>query len=279
MRGPNRAPGQAAVAPTTKERGVKVSIISYSFHGLQGAGQMDLFGYLESIRYRYGLDAADIWNETLASLDEGYLKKVKEGLAERELCLACLAVDGAHTWDPDPEARKALRKNALAHLRAAEFLGAKTVRIDVGGDKPEMSTEQLDWAVKCYKEYAQRAHDHGYMVGPENHYGPALVPENLERIRKAVDSPSYGVLLHLGRWAEGRQEEGDRLMAPWTFHTHVAWTDGGKCPEAGMLMLRQAGYQGYWGVEHGRGGNVEYAAAAVRLATVRNILERWHLEG
>ena len=39
---------------------MKLSIASYSFHGLLDEGKMDVFGYLETIRYRYGLDAADI---------------------------------------------------------------------------------------------------------------------------------------------------------------------------------------------------------------------------
>jgi hypothetical protein len=55
---------------SVKGRHVKISIISYAFYGLQGAGMMDAFGYLESVRYRYGLDAADIWNGTLASTDD-----------------------------------------------------------------------------------------------------------------------------------------------------------------------------------------------------------------
>ena len=84
---------------------MKISIISYAFYGLQKAGVMDIFGYLESCRYRYGLDAADIWNGTLASLDEDYLHRVREALDERELTLACFAVDGAHIWEDDPDRR------------------------------------------------------------------------------------------------------------------------------------------------------------------------------
>ena len=39
-----------------------ISIASYSFHGLLEAGMIDVFGYLESCRYRYHLDTADIWS-------------------------------------------------------------------------------------------------------------------------------------------------------------------------------------------------------------------------
>ena len=30
---------------------------------------MDVFGYLETVRYRYGLRTADLWNRTLASIE------------------------------------------------------------------------------------------------------------------------------------------------------------------------------------------------------------------
>ena len=73
---------------------MKISILSYSFRGLLGAGQMDVFGYLESVKYRYGLNAADIWagrhphmgaDGTLSETEEGYVRKVKDALEEREL--------------------------------------------------------------------------------------------------------------------------------------------------------------------------------------------------
>ncbi len=54
--------GQPALAqspaPSAKASGLvssKVSILSYSFLGLFKAGMMDVFGYLESCKYRYNL--------------------------------------------------------------------------------------------------------------------------------------------------------------------------------------------------------------------------------
>lgn len=253
---------------------MKISIISYAFYGLQKLGCMDAFGYLESVRYRYGLDAADLWNGTLASLEPDYLRKVREALDERELTLANLAVDGAHIWDPDPAVRERHYRYALANLEAAEMLGARTVRIDIGGQASEMSEEQFETVVSRYGEYAQRAYDGGYKVGPETHFGPALVPENMQRVYEAVASPAYGIMLHIGHWVDGREDEGDRLVAPWVFHTHVDWRITTTCLAEKMALLRDAGYEGYWGVEHHTGQN-EYAEVAVQVATVRAVLEGW----
>ena len=252
---------------------MKVSVVSYAFHGLKAEGMMDVFGYLESCKFRYRLDVADIWNGTLGSTEEDYVRKVRRTLDEREMPLVNLCVDRAHLWDPDPAQRERLHQNALAHLRAAEILGARTVRIDMGGRDGAMTQEQFDLVVERYREYARRAGDSGFMVGPENHFGPALVIENMERVYRAVDHPAFGVLLHVGHWEGIEEAEGDRRCAPWTMHTHVDARITAACLEERMRILLDAGYEGYWGVEHHSGKN-EYHEVAWQLAEVQRVLAR-----
>ena len=247
---------------------MKISIASYAFHGLLAHGQIDLFGYLESCRYRYQLDTADIWNGMLPDTSADALQRAKEGLQERDLTLVNLCVDGAHIWEEDPAVRDQNYQNALAYLHAAEVLGARTIRIDAGGAGEQFTNEQFDLIVMRYKEFAQRAYDHGYRCGPENHWGPEVVPENMRRICEAVDHPGFGLLLHF------RGNAGDSLMAPWAMHTHIAWNICEESLEPSMRMLRETGYQGAWGVEHHSSEN-EYARTAIQLAKVRELLARW----
>lgn len=248
---------------------MKLSIASYSFHGLLDEGKMDVFGYLETIRYRYGLDVADIWNGMLPTTDEDYIRKVREAMDEKELVLANFCVDDAHLWEDEPARRQANRQKALEWLKAAELLGAKTVRIDMGGKGEQFNDEQFDYVAKTFREYAARAADNGYRVGPETHWGPSLTVSVQDEMRKAVDHPGYGVLLHVRHWNGGREEEdrGDRLLAPWAMHTHVDARVAAEGPEAKMRMLRDAGYEGYWGVEHHSAKN-EYAEVAWQLAVI-----------
>ena len=44
---------------------MNISIASYAFYGLLKEGAIDLFGYLETCKYRYGMQTADIWNGML----------------------------------------------------------------------------------------------------------------------------------------------------------------------------------------------------------------------
>lgn len=247
---------------------MNIAIASYAFHGLLRAGKIDLFGYLESCRYRYDLRTADIWNGMLTSLDDDYLAKVKAGLAERELTLVNLCVDGPHIWEDDPAVREKHYQDALRFLHAAEVLGAQTIRIDAGVRADHFTDEQLDGIATRFREYAQRAYDHGYRVGPENHWGAEVVPENMQRLCQAVDHPGFGVLLHF------RGNAGDALMAPWAMHTHISWEITENSLTESLTALRDAGYQGCWSVEHHSGQN-EYSEVAIQLAKVGDLLGRW----
>jgi len=261
---------------------MKISIAAYSFHGLIGAGMMDVFGYLESCKYRYHLDAADIWNGLLGRdekvyLEEGFLKKVSEALAEREMVLANYHADGCHVWEDAPDARERNHRSALAHLTAARRLGAETVRIDAGGKGQTWTNEQFDLIAARFREYAAMAAEWGCRVGPESHWGPELVPDNMERLARAVDHPGFGILMHIGHWENAPEEEGDRRLAPWTAHTHVDARITRTRLESAIRLLLEAGYDGYWGVEHHSARN-EYAEVACQLAEVRRVLEKMRQE-
>ncbi len=242
-----------------------IAIASYAFHGLLREGVIDLFGYLESCRYRYDLRAADIWSGMLQSLDDGYLRKVRRALDERELSLENLCVDGPHIWEDDADVREQHYQKALRYLHAAEVLGAKTMRLDAGVREDTFTAEQFEAITARFREYAQRAHDAGFRVGPENHWGAEVVPENMVALSQAIDHPGYGVLLHF------RGNDGDALMAPWAMHTHFSWEICQSGLERSIALLRDAGYQGCWSVEHHSGTN-EYDEVAIQLAQIRRAL-------
>lgn len=259
---------------------MKVSISSYSFHGLLKEGRMDVFGFLESCRHRYTVDAVEIWNGTLGGrTDEEYLRAVREALDERDLTLASLCVDGAHLWEDDADAREENYRTALAYLAAGEMLGARSVRIDMGGKGTELTEEQFDYVVMRYKEYARRAGDGGYRVGPETHWGPSLTVDVQRKVHDAVDSPAYGVLLHVGHWHGGEAEAkaGDAMAAPWAMHTHVDARITAECLEEKLRLLLDAGYEGWFGVEHHTARN-EYREVEWQLAEIRRMLASLDLE-
>ncbi|WP_410767964.1 sugar phosphate isomerase/epimerase family protein [Fontibacillus sp. BL9] len=260
---------------------MKISLGGYSFNQLFLEGKMDVFGYLESVKYRYGLDAVDLWNAQIAVrttplltlADDSYLHKVREALDEKKLRLINLAVDTAHLWDPDPDMREALYQSALSHLKAAVILGAETVRIDTGGyGENEFSEEAFDWIVSRYREYCRIGRDYGLKVGPENHMGPSLVPKQLSRIAQAVDEDNFGILVHLDRWNEDK-ETGNEIVAPWVFHTHfdAATVASDDAAIKTVQMLQKYGYDGYWAIEYNAQSN-PYIEIGQVIGQVKKVL-------
>jgi sugar phosphate isomerase/epimerase len=265
----------------------RISILSYSFLGLFRAGKIDVFGYLESCRHRYGLDSANIWNGMLTSTNEDYLKKVREALDERNLSLCVLTSDDTHVWDPDPSVRAKNRANALANLNAARILGAEFMRLDAGGPAAndrtstaakEWSSEAFDGIVKAYREYAQYAADHGFKMGPENHWGPEGVWPNMQKLYKAVaPHPGFGLSVHMSQWQGTQQEKdvADRESAPWIVACHMDNTTCSGPLVEKMSLLRNAGYKGWYVVENHSNGQNEYFTTGLQVAQVRAVLQGW----
>jgi sugar phosphate isomerase/epimerase len=270
-----------AAGPDADGIPMRVSVLAYSFHGMLEQGAIDLFGFLETCKYRYHLRAADLWNGFLKSTEEGYLKQIREGLDERELVVPNLACDDCLIWADDQTEREKYHQNALAHLKAAKILGARFVRFDAGGPpegdrRLEWTDEEFDHILKRYREYAQYAYDNGFKAGAESHWGPEACWPSMQKLCKAVDHPGFAICCHISGW-KGTQEEkdlADRESAPWVAHTHIPWniTEGPLVEK--MNNLRNGGYQGYYSVEH-HSGKDEYAEVAVQLAKVRAVLQSW----
>jgi sugar phosphate isomerase/epimerase len=263
--------------------------MSFSVYQQVMAGTLDVYGYLEMVRYRFGLTSADIWNRMLvpdprgdiwarimAGIDEAYLANVRQALAERGMTIENIAVDGANLWDDDPEVRAANKQAALLHLELGSQLGARSVRLDTGGTKGqyEWTNEQFDWIAALYREYCVIAADAAMRVGPENHTGAATIPENIVRLCQAVDHPAFGVLLHLRRWKTDDPAAADAAVAPWAMHTHVtrALTLDGIYDA--MSALRDLGYNGCWSIEM---PTLRLTELEIWVAAVKDVFARWAL--
>ena len=275
---------------------MELSLCSYSFHHLLEAGKPDVFQYISDCQ-SLGCTQLDLWNGHLPSLldDEArppssftpdyaqlsaaeldYLAQVKDAAERAGLPFGCLAVDGAHIYEPSPEARQAQQVKAYRWLNIAGQLSPQQIRIDTGGS-PEMPDEVLEIIVRGYNDLIPRAAEKGMEVVMENHWGASRMPENVQRILGAV--PGLGLLFDTGNWPDDRREEGWALGARHARATHLkmyAFDEDGNettvdIPRA-MHMLQAAGYQGSWGIESVPRQGDEVEAARKSIALVRRVL-------
>lgn len=253
-----------------------VAIASYSFHTMKEQGILDVFGYLELLHSRYRVPNADIWSGMLPTLDEGFLKKVHAEMDRRDITLANLCVDGPHLWEDDRDVREQHHALALQYIAAAGFLGARTIRIDMGCRSEELSSEAFDYICKTYQEYARLAADCGMRVGPENHWGASRVAANLKAVRDAVSHPGYGHLLHFDNFV-GDFEAAYAAVIPVAMHTHVG---AHSLPVAKGIIRRlaAAGYKGVYSAES-YSGALELERAEWHLGALRSILAEIEQEG
>lgn len=253
----------------------EISLASYSFHKLLEEGMIDVYGYLESLRYRYHLQLADIWNGFLDGMDIDDFKKIRRAMDDRGVRLASLCVDGAHPWSDDREELE--RNNRLAEkmLRCAEILGAATVRFDIGVERDEITEAEFSYIAGKFAEYAKRGAECGFVVGPENHWGASTRIDVQQRLYREIGSPGYGMLLHAGNWTlrESETLEGNNLLAaPMAAHTHIDYQTSAAADDL-FPALREAGYKGVWSVEHHVGVN-EYEGVQAQLGRVRYALSK-----
>jgi sugar phosphate isomerase/epimerase len=275
---------------------MELSLCSYSFHRLLEAGQHDVFQYISDC-HALGCTQLDLWNGHLPSLldDEArspssftpeyaqlspaeldYLAQIKAAAERAGLPFGCLAVDGAHIYEPSPEARQANRIKADRWLNIAGQLEAQQIRIDSGGP-PEMPDDVFEVIVTGYNDLIQRAGKKGIEVVIENHWGASRIPENVVRILEAV--PELGLLFDTGNWPEDLRETGWTRCARFARATHLKTyafdAEGNEAtvdiPRA-MHILQEAGYQGSWGIESVPRQGDEYEAAKKSIALVHRVL-------
>ena len=286
---------------------MKLTITPYCFHLHHYAGQMDVFTMIETVKYRYGLGAIDMWNPQMLSItDEEYLGKIRNKLRREEMTLCNYSIDGANIWDPDPEIRKRNADYYLQNAKAAEFLGAKSVKIDTGShylphygyawdydpvvkarnknaliNNPDENAieenryyndEMLEYYRVKLSEYCERADSMGYDIVLENHWGPMIVASELVKVIKACSHPRLGILSHLGRWRGPQADSAEETVAPYTRYIHV----DRKAADTRLAEKAKAyldlGYDGYWGVEYIEETEDELAMAEFILASIKRCL-------
>lgn len=248
-----------------------ISLASYSFHEAVAKGQVNVFSYLQLLKWKYGVSNADIWTGILTSKDDDFIGEVKKTMDRYDISLANLCVDGPHLWADTPEEREAHKKEMLKYIEVAKKLGAKTIRIDFGGNDEPMPEEAFEYIVKTYREYCEICGGLGMKIGPENHWGWDKSVENLLRVKEAVDHPAYGHLFHFTGFKEGEVEKGTELAISYAMHTHIP---ANSIPVAKGLIrrLHDSGYQGTYSVEH-HSGLHELERVEWQLGSVRSLIE------
>lgn len=257
---------------------MQYSICSYSFNRMLAAGNMDIFQFIDWNK-AHGFTQLDPWMKHLENgyADDAYIDTVKAAADASALPFGCVAVDGAHIYEPTAEAMAENRQRAYRWIDICGQLGAPQVRIDAGGR--DVTMEQIfDTVVEGYKDIVDYASRKNVEVIIENHWGPTNHPDNVSAVLDAVDG--LGLLFDSNNWAEGTQEYGWAKCAKYARLTHMKtfeFDDNGNEPTVDiakcMKILQDAGYDGTWGIESCPRHISEEEGALKTLALMKKVLE------
>jgi sugar phosphate isomerase/epimerase len=277
---------------------MRVGICSFSFHRLLASGKADVFGYMDLCK-ELGCTQLDPWSahlsppeepesvlragknprdshQLLGDVDQAFIDRISSHAKRVGLPFGTIAVDGAHIYEPDEEARRTNRQRAYRWLEAAALLEARQVRIDAGGPE-EMPDDVFRIIVEGYHDLTARARPMRIEILIENHWGPSVIPDNTIRILDAV--PGLGLLYDTRNWRADKKKEGRRRGAPYARATHIKtrrWDAAGNEPEedipGAIKLLLNAGYGGVWGIESVPEDGNEFAGARRTIELIRRIV-------
>jgi sugar phosphate isomerase/epimerase len=275
---------------------MQLGICSYSFHRTMAAGAMDFGGYIETCK-ELGCTQLDPWNAHFSPMDgaqaihagrnpsqsqhvsppdEPFVLEIRREAQRAGLPFGTMVVDGAHIYEPTQEARQENRERAFRWIDVAAALGVRQIRIDAGGPE-QMPDDVFAMIVAGYKDLIARAQPLGVEMLIENHWGPSIIPANIERLMSAV--PGLGLLLDTRSWKAGQKEEGRRRCAKFARATHIKtiqWDSGGDetledIPSA-VAALQTAGYRGAWGIESVPADADELRAAKLSVELLKRLV-------
>jgi 3-oxoisoapionate decarboxylase len=201
----------------------------------------------------------------LHAQDPAVLSRIQSWAEEAGVQIVCVAGHNDFT-SPDEDAQRAQLARARFFVDAAQALDAPFVRLLSGGHRVDpLSAEVFPRLHRAFTEIGRYAEGRGVRIVIENHGGPTATGQRIARIMEGVASPAVGLNYDPANFLfQGT----DPLMAlrytlPWVIYSHwkdVRWENGGPrlCPlgegeiqwEPIVRTLLEAGYRGYWGIEH-----------------------------
>ncbi|MDA2939317.1 TIM barrel protein, partial [Acidobacteria bacterium AH-259-A15] len=228
MGGPDEAGWRnAAKRPSSSDYYLKgggiLSCETYSFRDKFRSGELTLESAPAFYR-KLGIRGIAINASYLQSQDGEYLEGIKRALREEQRVLTAVTLGGNLVSDDEAANRKQIEKNKRL-LRAAHYLGAPVVRINVGrtgrGDVADQ-TVGVERAIAAFREMLPLAKELGIRMTIENHGGPSKTANGILRIIKGTDPAWVGACPDFGNWEDKAAMYAEiEKLAPFAYHTHV----------------------------------------------------------
>jgi sugar phosphate isomerase/epimerase len=192
----------AATAPDYANPGLKLSLNAYSFNDSLLNGTMTISDMLQFCADQ-GLVAADITAYYFPGYPDvppdDFLYEVKRKAFSLGVEISGTGVRNDFTY-PDEDKRRESVQLVKNWIDAAEKIGAQTIRIFSGNQKPEgySRAQILGWMYKDIRECIEYGKRHGVVIALQNHDDFIKTSAEVIEIMEALKSDWFGLMLDIG---------------------------------------------------------------------------------
>lgn len=200
-----------------------LSCETYSFRDKFRAGELTLES-TPALYRKLGIRGIAINARYCTSWDRAYLDRIKKVIQDEQRILTAVILDGNLVSDDPAANQKQIEENKRI-MRAAHYLGAPVVRINVGrtgrGDAADQA-EGVERAVAAFREMLPLARELGIRMTIENHGGASKTADGILRIIHGTDPAWVGACLDFGNWENKATMYAEiEKLVPYAYHTHA----------------------------------------------------------
>ena len=245
-----------------------ISLAQWSLHRAHQSGKMSALDFAQTAKQVYSINAIEYVNQFFKDKanDRTYLGELKSRAEGEDVISLLIMCDGeGDLGDTDPLKRKEAVENHFKWVEAAKYLGCHSIRVNAAGKGT--ADEVAKGAVKGLSALSTFAKDFDINVIVENHGGYSSDGKWLSRVIRSVNMPNCGTLPDFGNFCIEKTEgkcineydryKGVRELLPFAKAVSAKSYDfdqAGNVIETNyykmMALLKEAGYNGYVGIEY-----------------------------
>lgn len=277
---------------TGRRKGNPIAVSTYSYWRYRDDSVTTIEDCIEQAA-RDGFDGVEILEKQMDRKDPEYLRKLKRIALQNGLALCGLSSHQGFVF-PDPDERQKNIDTTIGSIELAYELGIPIVRINTGrwntsGDFDTLMKQRgiedplpgytdddaFPWVVESIEQCLPIAEKCGVILGLENHWGLARLPEGQLKLIDTIHSPCFAAILDTGNFLE---EPYDKIatVAPRVVYTHAKTYYGGGTwytldldYDRIAAILHGVGYRGFISLEY-EGTEPSDTAIPKSLTLLRN---------